>query len=80
MSLTTFCFSSPATANETFDYFFANFQRFTLNRTPFGVFQHVFWFKGGNQILDGFIQFLDYLATLDYVYIVPVSKVHEITD
>ena len=26
-------------------------------------------------VLEGFLEFLDYLTALDYVYIVPVSKV-----
>ena len=68
-------FYRPTTAAETYDYFLTNFQRYSANRTPFGVYQHVYWFNGGNVALDGFVQFLDYLGTLDYVYIVTVSKV-----
>ena len=31
--------------------------------------------SGGNYVMDGFIMFLDYLATFDHVYLVTVSKV-----
>ena len=53
-----------------------NFKLHEQTRTPFGVYQHVYWFNGGNYILDGFIQFLDHLKTLDYVYLVTVNKVN----
>jgi hypothetical protein len=52
-----------------------NFQRFNKTRAPFGIFQHVYWFLDSQAVLEGFLKFLDHLATLDYVYIVPVSKV-----
>jgi len=53
-----------------------NFKRYRANRTPFPIYQHVYWFNGGNYVLDGFIMFLDYLATQDHVYLVTVSKVN----
>nr|CAH0099447.1 unnamed protein product [Daphnia galeata] len=62
------------TAEEIFNYFMFNFNRFTKTRAPFGIHQHVYWFLNNEPILQGFLQFLDYLATLDYVYIVPISK------
>ena len=52
-----------------------NFERYRANRTPFPIYQHVYWFNGGNHVLDGFIMFLDYLATQKHVYLVTVSKV-----
>lgn len=54
-----------------------NFKRYNGTRTPFGIYQHIYWFGSNSAILDGFIEFLNYLATLDYVYIVTVGKVFE---
>lgn len=54
-----------------------NFERYRANRTPFPIYQHVYWFNGGNYVLDGFIMFLDYLATQNHVYLVTVSKVKQ---
>ncbi|XP_057376047.1 chitin deacetylase 8-like [Daphnia carinata] len=63
------------TTKEVFDYFMFNFKRFNKTRAPFSINQHMYWFLLENQaILEGFLQFLDYLASLDYVYIVPISK------
>lgn len=63
------------TAKEVFDYFMFNFKRFNKTRAPFSINQHMYWFLLENQaILEGFLQFLDHLGSLDYVYIVPVSK------
>ncbi|XP_046636843.1 chitin deacetylase 7-like isoform X3 [Daphnia pulicaria] len=71
-----FCFppDSNLTTAQIFDYFMFNFQRFNKTRAPFGIFQHVYWFLDSQAVLEGFLKFLDHLATLDYVYIVPVSK------
>ncbi|XP_046453322.1 chitin deacetylase 7-like [Daphnia pulex] len=66
--------ASNLTADEIFHYFVFNFNRFNKNRAPFGIHQHMYWFLNNEPILEGFLQFLDYLATLDYVYIVPISK------
>lgn len=63
------------TTKEVFDYFMFNYKRYNKTRTPFGIYQHVYWFLDSQAVLEGFLQFLDYLATFDYVYIVPVSKV-----
>lgn len=63
------------TANEVYDYFVNNFKRYNNTRTPFGIYQHIYWFGNNKAILEGFTNFLDYLTSLDYVYIVTVSKV-----
>ena len=55
-----------------------NFERYRANRTPFPIYQRVYWLNGGNYVLDGFIMFLDYLATQDHVYLVTVSKVKQV--
>lgn len=63
------------TAGEVFDYFVFNFKRHNKTRAPFGIYQHIYWIVNDKAVLEGFLEFLDYLTTLDYVYIVPVSKV-----
>ena len=65
---------SVLTAEQVFDYFLFNFERHKETRVPFGIYQHAWWFLGNNAILEGFLQFLDYLGTFDYVYIVTVSQ------
>lgn len=56
------------------------YKSYEMNRTPFGVYQHPYWLQDYPFILEGFIQFLDYLSsTIDSVYFVSVSKVQYFT-
>ena len=65
-----------ASREETFDYFQSNFLRHVETRAPFGIHQHATWFINSQDILNGFIDFLDWLQlTQPDVYIVTVSKV-----
>lgn len=52
-----------------------NFERYNKTRAPFGIYQHIYWIVNEAAVLEGFVKFLDYLTSLDYVYIIPVSKV-----
>jgi hypothetical protein len=63
------------TAKEVFDYFVFNFERYNKTRAPFGIYQHIYWIVNNEAVLEGFLEFLDYLTEIDYVYIIPVSKV-----
>ncbi|XP_046449601.1 chitin deacetylase 8-like isoform X3 [Daphnia pulex] len=66
--------SGNLTVQEVFDYFMFNFERYNKTRAPFGIYQHIYWIVNEAAVLEGFVKFLDYLTSLDYVYIVPVSK------
>ena len=52
-----------------------NFERYNKTRALFGIYQHIYWIVNDMAVLEGFLEFFDYLTALDYVYIVPVSKV-----
>lgn len=63
------------TVEEVYLYFSTNFDRYKPSKTPFGIYQHIYWFGGNPNILQGFLRFLDYLSTFNDVFIVPVGKV-----
>ncbi|EFX88070.1 hypothetical protein DAPPUDRAFT_41891, partial [Daphnia pulex] len=66
--------SGNLTVQGVFDYFLFNFERYNKTRAPFGIYQHIYWIVNEAAVLEGFVKFLDYLTSLDYVYIIPVSK------
>lgn len=77
------CTPYPTTPNETFQLMNRNFlDHYNGNRAPFGVFAHSAWMNGTEDEFiwerrNGYIQFLDYLATLPDVYIVSISRALE---
>ncbi|KAH9508042.1 hypothetical protein Btru_052686 [Bulinus truncatus] len=67
--------SATGDAEETLEYLKSNFRRFyNFNRAPFGIFIHARWFHTEHN-LDGLDRFIDYLLTIDDVYIVTPSQV-----
>ncbi|XP_055883796.1 chitin deacetylase 7-like isoform X1 [Biomphalaria glabrata] len=69
--------SATGDAEETLEYLKSNFRRFYhSNRAPFGIFIHARWFHTEHN-LDGLDRFIDYLLTIDDVYIVTPSQVLE---
>jgi hypothetical protein len=77
------CIPLPMTADETYNLLNNNFQRhYTNHRAPFGVFIRHGWINGTSGETDpsiqlrreGYVRFLDYLATLNDVYIVSVAR------
>ncbi|CAG5126745.1 unnamed protein product [Candidula unifasciata] len=69
--------SSTSDAEETLEYLKSNFRRFyNSNRAPFGVFIHARWFSTEHN-LDALDRFIDYLLTVDDVYLVTPSQVIE---
>jgi len=82
------CTPVPMTQAQTYNLLKKNFDvqyEYTNggNRAPFGVFTHAAWIVGPDdrpefaQRKAGFIQFLDYLGTLNDVYLVTVSEALE---
>jgi peptidoglycan/xylan/chitin deacetylase (PgdA/CDA1 family) len=77
------CQPVPETRETTLDLLKRNFLRhYNGNKAPFGVFTHAAWFQNGDDVppkerKEGYKQFLDYLGTLDDVYIVSVAKAIE---
>ena len=67
----------PSSQAEAYNYLRDNFQRhYTSNKAPFGVYlQANAWFQTTTYNLAAYLQFLDYLGTLDDVYIVSLGKV-----
>ncbi|CAL1542753.1 unnamed protein product, partial [Lymnaea stagnalis] len=67
--------SATGDAEETLEYLKSNFRRFYgSNRAPFGIFVHARWFNTEHN-LEGLDRFIDYMLTLDDVYIVTPSQV-----
>ena len=65
--LADFCYISgaynPATEIEAFHYFKSNFQRYSANKAPFGLYSHSYWFGKGNHVFSAYLKFVDYLLT-----------------
>ena len=76
--LADFCYISgaynPATEIEAFHYFKSNFQRYSANKAPFGLYGHSYWVGKGNHVFSAYLKFVDYLLTKPDVYIVPVIE------
>ena len=53
-----------------------NYERYNKTRAPFGINQHIYWLANSQDVMQGFLQFIDFLLSLDHVYFVPVSKVN----
>jgi len=63
------------TADEIKKFLERNFNRvYQGNRAPWGLYMHAAWFQGEEQQFhyDGYKMFVEYLSTLDDVWIVPV--------
>lgn len=57
-----------------------NFHRiYKSNKAPFGVHLHAAWFSKGANYMIAFKSFLNYLSTLEDVFIVQTAKVIEYT-
>lgn len=71
--------NSPTSELETLNFLKSNFERhYNTSKAPFGV--HLTantWFTSGPYRLEGYRRFLDYLATKDDVYVVPINKVSQ---
>lgn len=82
-SMADACIPIPVTPEETFGMLQKNFlEQYTGNRAPFELSIHAGWVNGtGNETIaerrKGYSQFLDYLATMDDVYIVSISRALE---
>jgi hypothetical protein len=75
-SMVDFCLPDPVDNEDTFQYFKTNFDRhYTTNRAPFPVFLHEAWLKIEPFREQGYFEFIDYLLTLDDVYIVTIQEV-----
>jgi len=71
-----FCLPHPVDSEDTFQYFKKNFDRhYGSNRAPFPVFLHEAWLSTEPFRLQGYLEFIDYLTTLDDVYIVTIQEV-----
>lgn len=59
------CQPAATTPQDAFNLLKTNFDRhYTSNRAPFGVYTHAAWFQVNAVNFQGYLQFLDYLATL----------------
>ncbi|KAL3172766.1 hypothetical protein MRX96_012806 [Rhipicephalus microplus] len=69
------CSPKPTTDAETLDFLRSNFERYYhSNRAPFPVFIHETWlWTPGRR--EGYLSFVDWLLTLDDVFIVSVAEV-----
>jgi hypothetical protein len=71
-----FCLPDPTDSEDTFLYFKTNFDRhYTTNRAPFPVFLHEAWLSIEPFREQGYFEFIDYLLTLDDVFIVTIQEV-----
>lgn len=65
------CVNIPSEVDELFEWFKTNFNRtYTNNKAPFGFFVHAAWFQKIPNGLEAYIKFIDYLQSLEDVYIV----------
>jgi hypothetical protein len=73
------CTPQPTDAASTFDYLKSNFDRFhtSSSKAPFGIYLHSAWFQSTDYRLTGYMNFLDYLHSMNDVYIVSISKAIE---
>ena len=69
----------PQNQQQVYDLLVSNFDRhYNSNRAPFGIYLHAAWFfDTGKKRLEGLIQFLDYAATFQDVYIVTHTQLLE---
>ncbi|XP_022911775.2 chitin deacetylase 7-like [Onthophagus taurus] len=67
--------ATPDNAPELLELMKSNFQRhYTSNKAPFGFYIHAAWFDKNPVNFEAYKQFLDYLGTLNDVYIVTVQR------
>lgn len=72
------CTPYPETSDETFELINRSFlDHYNGNRAPFGIFAHYAWISSSQARRNGYIKFLDYLATMKDVYIVSISRALE---
>jgi len=73
------CTPAPTDAASTYDYLKTNFDRFytSSSRAPLGIYLHSAWFQSTGYRLTGYLNFLDYLDSLNDVYVVSVGKALE---
>lgn len=66
----------PATTAEALSFLKENFNRhYTTNKAPFGLYMNAnAWFLKGAHLFDAYDQFLQYLQTLNDVYVVSMSQ------
>ncbi len=73
-----FCIPYPETSEDTFDYFKTNFDRhYKTNKAPFPLFLHASWLASQPNREKGFFEFIEYLTSLEDVFIVTVQEVVE---
>jgi len=69
------CANRTTTSEEAYTFLKSNFNsHYNSTKAPFGVHLHAAWFLEKSSNLDGYLQFLDDLATMKDVYIVTVSQ------
>ncbi|KAH7974488.1 hypothetical protein HPB49_015904 [Dermacentor silvarum] len=69
------CIPQPTTEEDTLDFLRSNFERYYhTNRAPFPVFTHETWLWNPGR-RQGFLAFVDWLLTMDDVFIVTVDEV-----
>ncbi len=72
------CTPYPETPEETFELMKRNFlDHYNGNRAPFGIFAHSAWISSSKARKNGYIKFLDYLATMNDAYVVGISRALE---
>lgn len=75
-SMVDFCLPHPEDSEDTFNYFKTNFDRhYKTNRAPFPVFLHEAWLSTEPFRAQGYFEFIDYLTSLDDVYLVTIQEV-----
>jgi len=72
------CVFAPTETSDILEWIKSNFNRHYLNnKAPFGFYVHAAWFLRNPNNLEAYVQFLDYLGTLNDVYIVSVQRALE---
>lgn len=70
------CQNIPDTEDELLEFFITNFNyQYKGNKAPFGFYVHAAWFLLNDIYFNAYLRFIDYLQTLDDVYIVSVPAV-----
>ncbi|KAK9739762.1 Transmembrane amino acid transporter protein [Popillia japonica] len=77
-SMVDSCIFVPTDTQGVLDFIKRNFHRhYDNNRAPFGFYVHAAWFLRNPNNFEAYLQFLDYLESLNDVYIVSVQRALE---
>ncbi|KAK9739759.1 hypothetical protein QE152_g8712 [Popillia japonica] len=77
-SMVDACIFVPTETDEILEFIKTNFHRhYDSNKAPFGFYMHAAWFQSNPNNYEAYLQFLDYLESLNDVYIVSIQRALE---